>query len=627
MLFADAVLLGLALYMAYLFRFEFQILPSFARQFQTVVIFAVPLKLMNLYAFGLYRGMWRYTSLGDFWKLAQAIGLATLLITFTIVYLSNFKGYSRSVFLIDGFLAFLFLGTVRVFVRRFFGLKTAPRRSSHWPPRVSGGEAPKNKAVVIGAGSAGEKLIREIHDNHEISLDIMGILDDDRSKWGRTIHGVPVLGAIESLATIGRELAVEQALIAIPSASGEQMRRITSFCKEARVPFKTLPGIPEIINGKIGLKSLRNVSYGDLLGRQEIRLDTSTVQNCIANQIVLVTGAGGSIGSELCKQLVRFNPAKLILYDAGESNLYHIEMQLSQEMNYADHVGILGPVQDVALLRAVFAAHRPSVVFHAAAYKHVPMLEKNPWQAVLNNIFASRIIMETAQNFKTERFVLVSTDKAVRPANVMGASKRASEIILQALQKQCDGTRMMAVRFGNVVGSSGSVVPLFQRQIEQGGPVTVTHPEVTRYFMTIPEAAQLILQAAAIGQGGEIFVLDMGRPVKIADMAEDLIHLSGKKPHEDIEIVFTGLRAGEKLYEELITEGENIGKTVHEKILVLHSNGMAGLPFDQQWLDQELAELYVWARKHDLEGIKEKLLTIVPEYSPAPTKNPSQLHE
>ncbi|MEW6261383.1 MAG: nucleoside-diphosphate sugar epimerase/dehydratase, partial [Thermodesulfobacteriota bacterium] len=372
----------------------------------------------------------------------------------------------------------------------------------------------------------------------------------------------------------------------------------------------------EIIEERVSLKAIRDVNYEDLLGRPPVVLEEEGILGYLRQRTVLVTGAGGSIGSELCRQIVRFGPKRLILVDASEPNLYEIQMALKHRVQYLDYITVLAQVQDRRTMDSVMRRYRPEVVFHAAAYKHVPMLERNPWQAVRNNIRGTQSIMESSVDHGVERFILVSTDKAVRPTNVMGASKRVCERLIHAYQGQ--GTTLMAVRFGNVVGSAGSVIPLFQKQIEAGGPVTVTHPEVTRFFMTIPEACQLILQAGALGKGGEIFVLEMGTPVKIIDMARDLIRLCGKEPEEEIEIRFTGLRPGEKLYEELITEGEGIVATAHEKILVIKANGCFMGYGDQEgyrrWLDERLRDLYAASGSFDACLIKKRLKDIVPEY-------------
>ncbi len=619
MIVSDACLFAIAITMAYLVRFEFNLEQTEISQIKSILFWLVPIKIFCFLGFGLYRGMWRYTSVRDFWRLAQASALSMLLSMAVILYSYRFSGYSRAVFLMDGILTFLLTGGLRMFIRSYF---VAQARRKLVP--VTFLEQEESKSVlIIGAGDAGEKILREIFDNDQLYYDVAGFIDDDPDKQGRAIHGVPILGPINKLTEIVSREKVDEVLIAIPSATGTQMRHIVESCESCKVAYKTLPGIGEIIDGRVSLKVLRDVSYEDLLGRLPVRLDIPRINNIFYDRTVLITGCGGSIGSELCRQVLRFHPRSLILVDASESNLFHVQMELHHELHYHNYQPILGQVQDESLMKAVFEKYRPQVVFHAAAYKHVPMLEKNPWEAVFNNIIGSRVVMEKAIEYGVERFVLVSTDKAVKPTNVMGASKRVSELLLPSFRG--NGTRFMAVRFGNVVGSSGSVVPLFRRQIELGGPVTVTHPDVTRYFMTIPEAAQLIIQAGSMGEGGEIFILEMGTPVKIADMARDLIKFSGKEPDRDIQIVFTGLREGEKLHEELTTSGEDVVITGHEKIMMLRPSGAYNGCTDsaslRDWLNGELEKLCDAALKHNAQDIKETLRKIVPEYSPGESKS------
>jgi FlaA1/EpsC-like NDP-sugar epimerase len=615
MIFSDAALFVLALWAAYLFRFEFVIPQYHAEYLRQFLIWVVPLKIVIFFVFDIYRGMWRYTSVRDFWKLAQACIVSMLCVMAIALYAYRLEGFSQAVLILDGGLTFLLAGGLRMAIRSYFMSWDHAQKSD-----VSLKPKHRRRVVIIGAGAAGEKILREILDNYQLHYDVLGFVDDDDSKLGRTIHGVPVLGSVEKLPRIVEKENIEEVLIAIPSAGGEQMRRVVDICKGCNVFYKTLPGIGEIIDGRVSVKVLRDVRYEDLLGRSPVQLDITGITDYISDRVILITGCGGSIGSELCRQVIRFQPRALILLDASEANLYFIQMELQHESRYDNFHAVLGQVQDMPLMESIFRKFHPQVVFHAAAYKHVPILEKNPWKAVDNNILGSQVVMELALEHNVERFVLVSTDKAVRPTNVMGASKRVTELLLQRLQG--NSTRFMAVRFGNVVGSSGSVIPLFRRQIEQGGPVTVTHPEVNRYFMTIPEASQLIIQAGAMGEGGEIFVLEMGTPVRILDMARDLIRLSGKEPDKDIKIVFTGLREGEKLYEELITVGEDITPTRHEKILVLRTDAGGSRPRSKdseahgEWLNDGLSRLYDAAARHDALAIKKILGDIVPEYTP-----------
>ena len=612
-IFGDVLLLVLAHITAYLFRFEFSLAPDRLQQIRETIIWLVPLKLVVFFFFGLYRGMWRYTSIRDFWLIAQATIVSSLLTMATMLFLNRFQGYSRAVFILDGVLTFLLIGGLRMIIRSSFMLYAKTRKDVSSPIKIH-----FKKVLIIGAGDAGEKILREIIENYQLHYKVIGFIDDDPVKKGKSIHGFRVLSGVDDLEEILGIEEVQEILIAVPSASGDQIRRIVEACQRCAVSYKIIPGIGELIDGRVSVKSLRDISYEDLLGRKPVNLDAAGIRNYLDGKTVLITGCGGSIGSELCRQVIKFQPNLVILLDASEENLFKIQMELQNEKYFRHCETVLGHIQDRQLMQDIFQKYKPQVVFHAAAYKHVPMLEKNPWEAVYNNIIGSRMIMEMSLKHNVERFVLVSTDKAVRPTNVMGTSKRVTELIMQSLQG--GNTKFMAVRFGNVVGSSGSVIPLFRRQIEQGGPVTVTHPEVNRYFMTIPEAAQMILQAGAMGDGGEIFVLRMGTPVKIADMARDLIRLSGKEPDVDIKIIFTGLREGEKLYEELITIGEDILPTGHEKVMVLrssqHSSDTRYLLATREKLNKEIDELVKDADRHDAGKIKKNLNEIVPEYTP-----------
>ncbi len=609
----------MAHWIAYLIRFEFDLDSAEIRQMLIVLPFMLIFKVVVFHGFGLYRGMWRYSGIPDLWKLLKATGFSTIAITSAILFTHRFGGFSRAVFILDGALTFLFAGGLRFLIRMLHqNFVLGEKKGVLFPRSLKRGGVP---VFIIGAGDAGEKTFRELVDNPRLHYRVVGFLDDDPSKRGRAIHGVPVVGKIGDLVRESEKRSVKDVLIAVPSATGDQMRRIVESCEQARVRYKTLPGMGELIGGKVSVKALRDVNFDDLLGRPPVELDVENIQEYIKDKCVLVTGAGGSIGSELCRQLIRFNPGLIILMDASEANLYNIQMELKHRVQYLKYVTLLGNVRDHNILERLFTRYQPHVVFHAAAYKHVPLLERNPWQAVQNNIVGSRVVMEFSVAHHVERFVLVSTDKAVRPTGVMGASKRVCELLMQS--QVGNGARMMAVRFGNVVGSSGSVIPLFRQQIARGGPVTVTHPDVMRYFMTIPEAAKLIIQAGAQGEGGEIFILEMGTPVRIADMARDLIHLSGKDPEKDIQIIFTGLRHGEKLYEELITEGEGIIPTKHEKILALKANGYCnGIRTNEEfrdWLVERIKAVETLAEAQDACGVKRALKELVPEYAIDPS--------
>lgn len=630
MLLADSVIFISSFMAAYLMRFEFVIAPFQWERIRFVLPILIAVKLLVFWFSGLYRGMWRYASLRDCRHLAQAVLLSTALSMSVILFFRGFNGYSRSVFLLDALLTFLLAGGCRIAIRTWYAT-LAGKENGASSTLVKVAPCSTKPILIIGAGGSGEKILREINDNPHLHYKVVCFLDDDPTKRGRTLHGVPVLGGVELLSRILHQYGIEQVFVSVPSATGAQMRRIINICKSANVSYKTLPAIGQIMDGKVSIKALRDVNYEDLLRRAAVKLDTTGIKEYLTGRKVLVTGAGGSIGSELCRQLIRFKPEELILVDSGETNLYNIQMELRHELHFAPYHTILARVQDRDIIDDVFRTYLPDVVFHAAAYKHVPMLERNPWEAISNNVVGSRVVMECAVRYATKRFVLVSTDKAVRPTSVMGTSKRVAELVLQSMKG--GPTRFMAVRFGNVLASSGSVIPLFLKQIQRGGPVTVTHAEITRYFMTIPEACQLILQTGALGRGGEIFVLEMGTPVKIADLANDLIRLSGKEPGRDIEIVYTGLRPGEKLYEELITRAEDVCETTHEKIMVLQHNGRWNWNgFKSQdrfrnWLNGEIEDLQVIAKTHDASAIKSKLREVVSEYTPQETKCVLHTHQ
>ncbi|OEU53478.1 MAG: lipopolysaccharide biosynthesis protein [Desulfobacterales bacterium C00003106] len=605
---ADIIMLAISYFLAYVVRFEGSVCPKDLLIIRQTIVPVVLLKVTVFYFFNLYRGMWRYTSIVDLLNVIKAVVVSSAIIVMAILMHSRFQGFSRSVFVIDALFTVVLIAGIRLIIRLFL-----------FPPSIfpfgnrDADQDAFRKLIIIGAGDAGEKMVREIHDNPKMQYEVIGFVDDDKDKIGKQIHGIRVIGDVESLAEIARTWSVDEILIAAPSAAGKKMRRIVDNCEHTKIPYKILPGMGEIIDGNVSIKTIRDISYKDLLGRASVRLENDKISDFLKNKRVLITGAGGSIGSELCRQICRYMPSLMVLFDASESNLYSIQMELKHVITYLKYRTVLGRIQDRRLVNDVFEKYRPDVVFHAAAYKHVPLVERNPWEGVYSNIVGTNTLVNASIAHKVGRFVLVSTDKAVRPTNVMGASKRVTEKIVQACSSE--PTRFMAVRFGNVIGSSGSVIPLFRHQIEKGGPVTITHPEVTRFFMTIEESAQLILQAFTMGEGGEIFVLEMGTPVRIVEMARDLIRLSGKEPDADIEIKFIGLRPGEKLYEELITEGEGISRTDHEKILVLRNGHFSGVQsHNPDGLDNYIKELALLADAHDVKAIKRKLRELVPEY-------------
>ncbi|VEN74460.1 Capsular polysaccharide biosynthesis protein CapD [Candidatus Desulfarcum epimagneticum] len=613
----DIFLVSASLFIAHMVRFDFHVPEPYRTLFFQILPPVIAIKTLCFYFFNLYRGMWRYTSISDMLNIIKASGVSSLIVIAFILFSARFEGFSRSVFIIDLFFTIFLISAFRLSIRFYYENADSDSRKNSlsgfgWLQRRKKREG-KN-LIIIGAGDYGEKICREIRNNPSLNYNVAGFLDDDPGKIGMTIHGIPVIGKTDDILSVIRKTRAEEALIALSSADAAQIRKTVKLCKESGIEFKTVPGYGELINGRVTVDAIREVEYRDLLGRDIIEMETDKIGAYLKNKTILVTGAGGSIGSELCRQICRFKPARIILYERAETPLYEIEMELTHFLGHNDIQIIpeLGDVRDPDHLDRVFSLMRPRAVFHAAAYKHVPMLERHPFKAVENNIMGTRNVSEAAARHKIERFVLVSTDKAVRPANIMGASKRIAEMYVESLGAQKGmSAQFITVRFGNVAGSVGSVIPLFKKQIQNGGPVTVTHPDVTRFFMTIPEAAQLILQAGAMGREGEIFLLEMGRPIKIADMARDLISLSGFEPDVDIKIEYTGLRPGEKLYEELITDGEGVLPTYHDKIMVLK-----GKAPDMEEIAGHIKELSDLAKSHESDEIRRKLREVVPEYIP-----------
>lgn len=620
---ADAILISASITAAYLIRFELEVPFIYRQTLYTILPWMVASKLVTFFVFGLYKGMWRYTSIGDLLDIIKASSLSSMIVVMVILFKTHFIGFSRSVFIIDWFLTIVLISGFRLSVRLFYERASTEELtpSAFLTLLRSFSRKKKNfkNLIIIGAGYSGEKICREIRNNSLLNYEIVGFLDDDVRKIGRAIHGIKIIGNVDELRSATQRTEADEVLIAITSADGAQMRRIVDVCKATGLPFKTVPSYGELINGKLSVKAIRDVAYSDLLGRAMVKLDEVGIEAYLLGRTVMVTGAGGSIGSELCRQICRFNPRSILLFERAESPLYHIELELKSKFAQVKVNPILGDILDLCQLDSIFTRFKPEIVFHAAAYKHVPMLEIQPWKAVENNIKGTANLLESSVRHHVERFVFVSTDKAVRPTNVMGASKRIAELLIQC-QPDTENvhTHFSIVRFGNVLGSVGSVVPLFKKQIEHGGPVTVTHPDVTRYFMTIPEACQLILQAGALMGDNRVivYVLDMGEPIKIADMAKDLIRLSGFEPDKDIQIKFIGLRPGEKLYEELITAGEGIVPTSHKKIMAL-----SGTSCELSRLNGKIEKLYQAATEQDTDAIKALIKKIVVDYQPSTMAN------
>jgi FlaA1/EpsC-like NDP-sugar epimerase len=586
-----------AMALAFLLRFDLSIPQENVIHLRDGIVAMGLGKMIVFTALGLHRCWWRYLSSYDVLRLAVAHAEGTALGAVGILAWGH-AGFPRSILILDCLLGLGLNLTVRWMAR--LGSDLIHERAER---RCDG------KALIYGAGDAGVLLSREIRNDDAAPCTVVGFVDDDPRKRNAIIDGIRVLGGGENLGRIVEKHGATMVLIAIPSATGTEMTGILNRCHQAGVEFKTMPGMDELIETHPLLSQVRDIAVEDLLGRQPVRLEMDRIRQNLAGRVVLITGAAGSIGSELCRQVARFEPARLIGFDSAETPMFYLQNELRERFPGLPFQAEIGNIQNPRRLREVFAAHLPSVVFHAAAYKHVPMMEANVFEAVENNVFGTRFLVECAEEYEAEEFIMISSDKAVRPTNVMGATKRLAELVVRAMQN--GRTRFVSVRFGNVLGSNGSVVPIFQRQIRNGGPVTVTDPGVMRYFMTIPEATQLVLQASTQGRGGEIFVLDMGEPVKIADLARNLILLSGLRPDVDIEVKFTGLRPGEKLYEELHLQGEAMKPTDHEKIMVF-----SGHTLDRAQVDELLLELQDICEVRDLGRLTLAFKSVAPDYNP-----------
>ena len=593
----DALLINLsyavALYLRYTWNIPSQYIDGYVRNALVIngIFFVV------FYFFRLYKSLWVYASIDEF--LLSIGGCITANILASVY--EGIMGFNipMNIRILAGIISVLLVVGFRMSFRIYRRLIVE---------LVSVNKTAFKKVLIIGAGSAGVMTINEMKKHPEMKYLPVGLIDDNKHKIGKSISGVKVLGSRKNIKDIVKDKAVEEIIITIPSINSEERKRLIDLCKQTHCKIKILPGIHELINEKVKLSHIRDVNVEDLLGREPIALDNEGIKEYICDKTVLVTGGGGSIGSELCRQICKFHPQQLLILDSYENNAYDLCNELSFKYKNQNIKVIIANVTDRKRLEKVFFEYKPKVVFHAAAHKHVPLMEDNPTEAIKNNVFGTLNTAECADKYEAEKFVMISTDKAVNPTNIMGASKRICEMIVQAIDRK-SLTEFVAVRFGNVLGSNGSVIPLFKKQIEQGGPVTVTNKYITRYFMTIPEASQLVLQAGAFAKGGEIFVLDMGKPVKIYDLACDLIRLSGFEPHKDIKIEITGLRPGEKLYEELLLEEEGLNKTEHKKIFV-------GKPTfsNMEILKNSFDELRFIIENGNKEELIRKVEEVVPTY-------------
>ncbi|MGZ4397243.1 MAG: polysaccharide biosynthesis protein [Gaiellaceae bacterium] len=593
---ADAVFIAGAWYLAFWLRFDLHTVRRPYNRFLDLspVLLMLAIKLAFFVAFGFYNRWWRYVSTRDIWVVVRGVTFACVAADL-VVHFARFTPPAfplpRAVAVVDWLLLLAFVAGSRLLARTLIERPSAGERIAHG-----------REVIVVGAGDAANVMLRELHKSHQHAFTPIGLIDDDPRKQGMRLQGVKVLGTVDDLPHILRLNKPDEVLIAMPTASGERRRQVVETCRDVGVAVKTLPDLYELISGELAAQ-IRPVQVEDVLGREPVSVDFEAIAGYLAGQTVAVTGAGGTIGSELCRQIARVGPSTLLLIDQAETPLFEIERELVNERGFANAVPVLASVGRSDKIRRVFEQHRPAVVFHAAAYKHVPMMEANPLESVRNNVLATRSLARVASETGVERFVLISTDKAVNPQTVMGQSKALCEWIIESFGQRPEvQTRFVAVRFGNVLGSSGSVVPIFRREIARGGPVRVTDPEMTRFFMTIPEAVSLVVQAGSMGENGRVFVLDMGKPVRILDLAQNMIRLSGKEPGRDIQIEFIGVRPGEKLHEELIGEGETAAPTSHPKILEL-----TRFAIDPVWLDGELGNLAGLVAADDGPGIVKRL--------------------
>ncbi len=618
-----AVLFALSLFAAFGLAYNFHgISIWFDSLYLPLLLLVLPIKLLVFRLFRLFRGSWRYVGLKDLISIAVGSYVSSFLFLATYYLLENMcrrltgkwllsqtLHFATAVFLLDWVATFGFVAAARVLVRL------------HYESTRGALDATRKRVLIVGTGDHAANVLREIQRNPGSGYEVVGLVDRATHKLGHRIHGVEVIGAADDIQDLCDKHLVDELLIAMPEAKAKELRRIIALCEGNSLRFRIVPAVTDLITGRVHVSQIRPVDIEDLLGRDQVTLDLEAIGRELSGQRIVVTGAGGSIGSEMCRQIVRFQPERLVLIEQAENNLFEIHRELQRAYPDLDLHPEIGDICDAVRVRNLFSRHQPNVVFHAAAHKHVPMMEWNCGEAIKNNIVGTRTVATAAADHGVKKMVMISTDKAVNPTSVMGCTKRVAELFVQHFSARRD-TQYVTVRFGNVLGSSGSVIPIFRQQIATGGPVTVTHPEMTRYFMTIPEASQLVLQAGAMGNGGEIYVLDMGEPVKIVDLAHNMVTLSGLRPGEDIDIVFTGTRPGEKLFEELSITGENISGTSHPKIGIWNYR-----PEDWNALIKRIDHLISIADSAIDSEIRDHLKVIVPEYEPAseaPATAPAQ---
>ena len=612
----DTLIIVNSYILAFIIRFNFDFIMDERNGLILFLPVIVTIYLMMLSIFKMYKSIWTIVGIDEvaFGLIACLIATGIILITSTII--SSIYYIDHITVLLAGLFIMIFTIGIRVSFRIY------RRMISHGRVLLNSSNISNlEKILIIGAGSCGQLIIEEIRKQNPIKQKVIGVIDDNPSKKGTYLRGIKILGNRNKIIEISEEKNVDLILIAMPSVDGKTKKEIIEICQSTRAKVKIIPGMYELIGGKVSLNRMRDIDLRDLLGREEVILDKKGIKDYIENKVVMVTGGGGSIGSELCRQIAKFSPKLLLILDIYENNAYELENEIISNFKNLKEKVLIASVREEKRLENIFNEYKPQVIFHAAAHKHVPLMERNPEEAIKNNVIGTLNVAECAHKYGAERFVLISTDKAVNPTNVMGASKRMCEMIIQAIDKNSN-TEFVAVRFGNVLGSNGSVIPLFKKQIAKGGPVTLTHKKITRYFMLIPEAAQLVLQAGAYAKGGEIFVLDMGNPVLIYDLAKDLIKLSGFEPEVDIKIEITGLRPGEKLYEELLMDEEGLRKTSHEKIFIAKPG-----EYDFEMLKLGVNALKKIADLGDVETLKTALQFIVKTYKRLDTENNSVFNE